>query len=242
MEQNKLAEHQLEAFYHDLFVEDQARDFVALLGGNPSCGEIVDMGGGCGFFAHQLKSQSECNVKVIDMDVTSVKACHELGVEAIQGDALSPEITGREGVVCFNLILHHLVGESETKTLAMQTGALSVWKRPHVKYIFVNEYIYESWFSDISGRLIFQITKSPILSWVGRMVAVVVPSLKANTFGVGVRFRSNAEWIRVFSRAGFRVKASLQGQDEEVSLPRRMLLIKAIRRNSYLLEPSQAIN
>ncbi len=57
--QTKLSGEQVEAFYHDLFVDDQVRGFVSLLGTNPSCGNIVDLGGGCGFFAHQLKRESQ---------------------------------------------------------------------------------------------------------------------------------------------------------------------------------------
>jgi hypothetical protein len=171
------------------------------------------------------------------MDIASVKACHELGVEATQGDALNPEVTGDEGVACFNLILHHLVGKSESQTIDMQTKALAVW-RPHIKHIFVNEYIYESVIGNFSGWLFFQITKSSILSCFGRLVSIFIPSLKANTFGVGVRFRSNAEWRQVFSRAGFSVKGFVAGRKEHVSLPRRMLLIKSVQRDSYLLEPA----
>ena len=39
--------------------------------------------------------------------------------------------------------------------------------------------------------------------------SIVVPSLKANTFGVGVRFRAHGEWLRVFESAGYDVKSSV---------------------------------
>ena len=84
------------------------------------------------------------------------------------------------------------------------------------------------------------ITKSPILSWIGRIGAAVMPSLKANTFGVGVRFRSTQEWLRVFEAAGYVVKSKIVGSEEPVSLPRRLLAIKHIRRDSYRLEPVTA--
>ena len=49
------------------------------------------------------------------------------GIDAICGDALKPAITGDENIVCFNLILHHLVGATETQTYKMQGDVLFVW-------------------------------------------------------------------------------------------------------------------
>ena len=234
--QKILSAEQIEAFYHDQFVEDQVRHFVLLFGANSNLKNVTDMGGGCGFFAKRLKNQAAYKVKVVDMDVASVQACRDSGIDATQGDALHPEISGHENIVSFNLILHHLVAGSDGGTLALQTAALAVW-RPHVQSVFVNEYIYESYLRNFSGWLIFRITKSPVLSWFGRVVSKVVPSLKANTFGVGVRFRASQEWRRVFESAGYIVKSCVVGENEHVSLPRRLLLIKHIRRDSFMLEP-----
>jgi hypothetical protein len=136
--------------------------------------------------------------------------------------------------VCFNLILHHLVGSSEKETLDFQMRAVTAWKNESVK-IFVNEYIYESWIKNFSGWLIYQITKNKFLSAIGNSISKFVPSLKANTFGVGVRFRSNSEWIDIFKNAGFIVEKEIKGDNELISLPRRILLIKEIRRDSFLL-------
>lgn len=170
------------------------------------------------------------------MDMASVEACRVADIDASQGDAINPKISGDEDIVSFNLILHHLVGASERETVALQTKALAVW-RPHVQSVFVNEYIYESYLNNFSGWLIFRITKSPILSWFGRVVSTVVPSLKANTFGVGVRFRASQEWQRMFESAGYVVKSTIVGKNEHISLPRRLLFIKHIRRDSFMLEP-----
>lgn len=236
MVQKILATEQIEAFYHDQFVEDQARHFVSLYGTSAGSRNVIDMGGGCGFFAKRLKRHACYKVQVIDMDLVSVNACHDAGIDARQGDALTPKISGDENIVSFNLILHHLVGATDSDTLALQTRALAVWQ-PYIQSVFVNEYIYESYLGNFSGWVIFRITKSAVLSWFGRVVSTVVPSLKANTFGVGVRFRSSAEWHRVFESAGYVVKSSVYGANENVSLPRRLLLIKHIRRDSFMLEP-----
>ena len=70
-----------------------------------------------------------------------------------------------------------------------------------------------------------------------RFIAKLSPSLKANTFGVGVRFRSHKEWCKLFESLGFKVVGTKIGEEEFVSLPRRLLLIKNCRRDSFLLEP-----
>jgi hypothetical protein len=235
--QTPLSTEQIRSFHHDGFVEDQVRHFVSLCGPAASDhGEVVDVGGGCGFFAKRVNALTGRKVRVLDTDLASIEVCRQAGVEAVYGDALSPELTGREGVATFNMILHHLVGRSERETLDLQRQAISVWRR-HVRAVFVNEYIYESYVGNFSGWLIFQITKNRLLSWVGRAVSTIAPSLKANTFGVGVRFRAHGEWLRVFQAAGYEVKSSIIGAEEPVSLARRMLLIKRMRRDSFLLQP-----
>ena len=234
--QKILSAEQIEAFFHNNFVEDQVSHFVTLCGEHGEMKCVIDMGGGCGFFAKQLNDAAGYNVKVIDMDQASVDACHRVGIDAIQGDALNPKISGNENIVSFNLILHHLVTGTDRDTLALQIKALAVWKT-HSQYLFINEYIYESYIGNISGWVIYQITKNPTLSWIGGVVSRAVPSLKANTFGVGVRFRASKEWQEVFAAAGYVVKATVVGQKENVSFPRRLLLIKNISRDSFLLEP-----
>jgi hypothetical protein len=233
--QNKLSNEQVEAFYHDHFVEAQAGDFVRLLGAMEG-GKVVDVGGGCGFFARRLGELTGRRVRVLDTDAASVESCRKAGIEAEVGDALAPRIAGDEDVAAFNLILHHLVGRSEAATRDLQRRALAAW-RPKVRAVFVNEYIYESYFGGFSSWLIYRITKSRILSWIGRAVSTFVPSLRANTFGVGVRFRDRRQWRAIFEEAGYEVVASLVGPDEVVSWPRRLLLIKRIGRDSFILKP-----
>lgn len=234
--QTKLSTAQIEAFYHDEFVEDQVRDFRALVGSASGKKAIVDIGGGCGFFARRLSDVSGARTRVIDMDPGSIEKCRELGVEGQLGDALAPQPNGDEDVVCLNLILHHLVGRNEDETRALQKRALQAW-RGHVRGVFVNEYIYQSFVRYWSGRLIYQITSSQTLSWIGRQAGRIIPAFRANTFGVGVRFRSNEEWRRLFADAGYRVSGYHEGAPERISPPLRGLMIKTIRRDSYFLEP-----
>jgi hypothetical protein len=121
-------------------------------------------------------------------------------------------------------------------TRALQKQALSAWLHK-VKYIFVNEYVYQSYLGNVSGRLIYEITKNRFLSFIGSAISKIVPSLRANTFGVGVRFRAHDEWAKLFEEGGFRVVARVYGKDDYFALPRRLLLIRTIRRDSFLLAP-----
>jgi hypothetical protein len=234
--QVKLSESQIAAFYVDVFAESQVKDFLKLT--KMPAKNVVDVGGGVGYFAQRLL-QSDINyrIRVIDSDLTSIARVKLLGNENIQaelGDALNPEVKGDEDVVCFNLILHHLIGKTERQTRALQKKALLAWKGSGAK-LFINEYIYESYVKDFSGRLIYEITHNWILSAVGELISKIIPSLKANTFGVGVRFRANREWIKLFEECGFAVVSISHGKAEWISIPRRLLLIRQVRRDSFLL-------
>lgn len=239
--QQKLSPDQIKAFYHNDFVESQVCDFITLQGASikltVGAGAIIDIGGGAGFFAKAIQDRLSIKVRVLDSDAQSVLFCQQAGIEATHGDALNPVIVGTDNVVCFNLILHHLVGKSEDETLNLQRRSLSVW-HSSARSIFVNEYIYESFvFHDISGWLIYRITSSPLLSSIGGLIARLIPSLKANTFGVGVRFRPHEEWRKIFISLGFDIIGIVKGEEEGVSLARRLLLIKKCRRDSFLLKP-----
>lgn len=238
--QRKLKPGQLEAFYHDEFVTSQIAHFDRLLKGRMDVdGVTVDIGGGVGHFGLALQSLlPEAQIRVLDMDKVSVQKAKERGIHAVQGDALSPPISGNENVVCFNLILHHLIGKSEAATLDMQSRAMLAW-RNQAKWLFVDEYIYDSYLLDLSGKLIYWITRSQLLSAIGRMAGKFLPSLNANTFGIGVRFRSDRDWRHIFENLGFDVVDYARGPEENVSLARRLLLIRSCRRDSYLLSPSK---
>ena len=235
--QSKLSSDQLFEFYHDEFVLDQIQHFSELFDNSekPINGVLVDVGGGVGYFARIIQEQSNYSVRVIDTDPVSINRCKLAGLEAIIGDATNLDPMGDEAVVCFNLILHHLVSTSDKKTKELQTKAINVWKRTGCT-LFINEYIYDSYLKNISGWLIYHITKSQILSTIGKVISSVVPTLRANTFGVGVRFRSHKEWETIFKEEGFTITGVKLGKEETVKLPLRLLLIKTIRRDSYLLK------
>jgi len=235
--QRTLSDDQVAASYHDAFVEDQTRHFMSLTANSSSSGTVVDVGGGRGFFAQRLRHLTGRRLRAVDMDAKSVAVCHKAGLDAHVGGALASVMAGDENAVCFNLILHHLIGSSEAVTRRLRRQAMVVWQG-HANHVFVNEHIYESFLGNLSGWLIYQITKSRLLSAIGRAVARWVPVLKASTFAVGVRFRAHQEWVGLFADAGYAVKRVILGQPERVPLPLRLPLIREIRRDSFLLSPS----
>lgn len=233
--QQKLSGAQIAEFYHDEFVRDQARDFGELAAPLDREGVVVDIGGGVGYFAERVHAEFGYPVRVVDMDPESVARCEARSVPSQLGDALNPPVAGDEACICFNLILHHLVAQDEEQTRQLQMGAIAAWRERDMP-IFVNEYIYESFIDRMSGRLIYWITSNKLLSAIGGFAARFIPAFKANTFGVGVRFRSHDEWLALFGEAGFSARKVRIGADEPIRLPLRLLLIKAIRRDSFLLQ------
>lgn len=233
-----LDEHRLSEFYHDNFVSDQVRDFGILLGPVIRKNDVIaDVGGGCGYFAAAIRGKFDVRAIVLDSDPRSVLACRSAEIEAELFDALAPKFRGDEVAATFNLVLHHLVGTSGAKTRSMQTLALVAW-RQHCRHVFVNEYIYESLLAPgLSAWLIWVVTSSRLLSTLASLVGRVIPSLRANTLGVGVRFRTAQDWKRVFEGAGYTLLDHVQGQNEPVSVARRILAIRTIRRDSFLLAP-----
>ena len=237
-EQKKLDERQIAYFDSEWAVDAQVENFLHLM--NDFMPEqpkiILDVGGGKGYFATKINAATKCSVRVLDSDMKSIDTVNESEnpVTGVVGDALNPEIVGDESVICFNLILHHLIGNHETATRQLQQKGLSVWK-DSCCCIFVNEIMYESYLGNFSSRLIYEITKNKFLSMIGKMISIFIPSLRANTFGVGVRFRSHEDWVSLFTESGFDITSKISGEKEPVSFFLRLLLIKEIRRDSFLL-------
>ena len=178
-----LNQHQIEEFYVDCFAENQVEHFIHMtkeLNLN-STKRIVDIGGGCGYFARALHQKTGYLLRVVDRDTKSIDAVISLNNSKIEGeigDALSPRIKGDESIASFNLILHHLIGNNESETRSLQKSALCYWIEK-LDYVFVNEYIYESFISNLSGSLIFNLTRSKFFSIIGKVVGKFVPSLKS---------------------------------------------------------------
>ena len=239
--QKVLSAEQTQEFYHDHFVADQVGGLLRALGPSLKTDDlIVDIGGGCGYFARALTGRASIAARVMDTDPASIAACLAAGTDAQLADALVPAIRGDETIACFNMVLHHLVGASDAQTRALQVEALRSW-RSQVRYVFVNEYVYESFGSPgWSGKLIWSVTSSRMLSALAKLAAKVLPSLRANTLGVGVRFRPVAEWLVIFKEAGYELTFHELGEEESIPVPRRALLIRSTRRDNFVLRPLAA--
>ena len=173
--QNRLSEAQVEAFLNTNFEEDQIAHFESLFEGKEfdSSSVIVDVGGGVGHFAKLLSNKIANKVRVLDIDERSIKILKETctdRIEALVAGAHNPPIFGDEKIVTINLVLHHLVGSSERATIELQKNALEAWQG-YTDYIFVNEYVYESFVGNLSGRLIYTVTSSKLLSSISFFVS-----------------------------------------------------------------------
>src|ERR1017187_6687189 len=118
-QQAVLNRDQLDAFDFDGFVESQYLALRMLVSENniylDANDYIVDIGGGRGYFAKRI-SALHSRVRVYETDPKSIDHCYSIGIEARLVDAVRPEIMGDEKIICFNLILHHLIGSTDTET------------------------------------------------------------------------------------------------------------------------------
>lgn len=238
--QRLLDKARVAAFHHDDFVTTQVGDFAEMMGDSvgPDA-RIVDIGGGVGRFASALAARFGCTARLVDVDAESVRQACLRGVDAELGDALTTRAADGAHVATLNLILHHLVGSGSAATKALQQQALvNLRNKDGPARLFVNEYIYESFAVEGYGAaMIYGVTSSRVLSGIAGTIAAVVPSLRANTFGIGVRFRSRAGWAGIFARAGWRIVREKRGPAETISLPRRLAFaLRSIRRDSFVLE------
>jgi hypothetical protein len=235
-----LGDKQIAAFNTDRNASEQAARFIRFsqaVGGIAPGRFVVDVGGGNGYFARELHARTGWSVRVIDSDEKSIDGCKALaiaGVEAVVGDAIAPQIRGDEGAAAFNLVLHHLIGRTEADTAMLQEKSLRAW-RGRVPFLMVSEISYDSLAFDLTGKVIFAVTSSKLLSKIAGVVGKFVPSLRANTLGVGVRFRSKREWLSFFDRSGYRVLEVVEGEPEPISIPLRFLFVKQIRSDFFLL-------
>jgi SAM-dependent methyltransferase len=241
--QSTLNSDQLSKFYLNNFATRQSQHFLFLTKEiNIMRMAVLDIGGGIGAFARALKSKSSMEVIVLDSDEEAVRICkeyksNEIAINAVIGDALNPPRLDDVGIVCFNLILHHLVGKDEAETKELQKKALTYW-RDKAQYIFINEYIYDSYILNCSGRIIYLFTSNKILSKIATLVGKFIPTLRANTSGVGVRFRAHKEWVKFFDECGYKVAGKVIADNDYVSPFLRLLLIDKIRTDSFLLKPN----
>jgi hypothetical protein len=238
--QTILSTQSLAEFYHADFAREQVEDLCALAATSMLGATIVDLGGGVGHFAELLRTEHGADARVLDLDSESVRRCLDRSVPASVGDAITTRAADGADFAAFNMILHHLVGAGFHMTEKLQTAALANLANPRgPKRVFVSEFVYEGYIPNWPAALIFAVTSSKMLSKAGASVARVVPSLRANTFGTGVRFRAASDWTRMFARSGWRVSAYRTHPSGPIGVAKLMALgLRSWRRDSFLLERS----
>jgi SAM-dependent methyltransferase len=183
------------------------RQLLAMLGpisadaATPPPIAVLDVGGGIGTVGRVLAERLDhLRVDVVDNSVLARESFvrHDR-VRLIFGDFLTMTETEHYHYVIFRTVLHHIIGASAAETRHRQRQAIEKAGRllaPGGK-IAVIENFYESYLgNDVSGEIIFQLTKLKFLAGLTRR-------LGANTAGEGVRFRSFDAWIRLFVEQGF---------------------------------------
>jgi SAM-dependent methyltransferase len=223
----QLAEDQLAAFDREFvtdviweaFASEVRKDFP------DGIFSFIDLGGGNGVFADRvLRNFPKSTGTVLDNapSLLEKNVPHERKTVVLGGiEQIESLLPGRRfDVVCFNWVLHHLVGSTheastkhQCKALQDAAGLLSPNGR-----ISVIENFYDGWLFDaLPGRVIFELTASKAL-------AGLIRSMGANTAGVGVCFRSRNDWHKTMSASGLSVRNTQVDYIWRTSLPKKALL------------------
>lgn len=141
-------------------------------------------------------------------------------------------------LITVNVLLHHLIAAEENTTRWNVMQCLTDLRkilRPEA-YLVVYEQVFDGfWPMFDPGTMVYRLTsiKQP-------MVTSLMHYLGANTAGIGVRFRSRAEWREIFGEVGFKIASELWAYRDPVPLYRRLALgIRDVGSYLFLLRPDQ---
>jgi len=197
-----LSNEQLEAFdspyeegYFRAFERCVERDFGDSF-------SLLDIGGGNGGFADRVLARwPRAMVSVADNSAMMLaKNRPDPRKRLVERSATDLSGIGRFDIVCFNCVLHHLVGASYALSLSNIQSALAnagaiLNERGRVS---VNENPCNGIvFDRAPGRILYSLTSA-------RSIANIVRAAGGNTAGVGVCFQSTTQWKRHFANAGLR--------------------------------------
>lgn len=173
--------------------------------------DILDMGGGNGAFSDSLL-EGLPHARVTNLDVSGLLIARNrshprkrLVVGSIE-DADQLLEGWSFDLICFNWVLHHLVGDSYQATRAnvIQALRLSASLLKPGGMICIAETRFQGWLWS-PGWLVYQITR------VRQPAFVALASRYFNTAGVGVCFRSEDEWSDLFADAGLEERHAFYG-------------------------------
>jgi tRNA1(Val) A37 N6-methylase TrmN6 len=157
---------------------------------------VMDVGGGMGAVGRVLAEASErIHVDVVDNSALAAKHfLHHDRLRLIYDDFLNVHSDKKYDVMIFRTVLHHIIGNSSRKTLALQHKAISKARdllHDDGRLIIIENFYDPVVSKDLSGEIIFQCTKL-------KAFAPIFRRLGANTAGEGVRFRSLDSWLEMF--------------------------------------------
>lgn len=197
----------------------------------------LDVGGGIGAFAKTVTdSVPNSFVEVVDLSpLARDNFVNSPNTEFVFDDFLARDFNEQYDFVFVRLLLHHLVSDSFSSSLAAQATALkkvASLVRPGGR-IFIIENLYEpKIFTDVTGKIIYQLTKLQSLR-------SLIFRLGANTAGEGVLFHSEEIWYNLFESAGLGVISSRRSLSWGKNMPlwqRILLLCKHRFQCIYMLE------
>jgi SAM-dependent methyltransferase len=203
---------------------------------------VLDVGGGNGVFLDRLLDvfPKAKGVLLDDSSYMLRRNKAHLRKRLLQHSALalSDAFSGeRFDLITVNVLLHHLVGSTRRETRTNVQCFLNEARALLVPggRLVVYEQCYEGWVPFVEpGSLIFALTsvRSPVL-------AKLMRRFGANTAGVGVAFRSESGWRRLFVRAGLELVENTAIHDDRLRVWRVFLLtIRRVCRRVFVLAPS----
>jgi Methyltransferase domain len=160
---------------------------------------FLDVGGGNGIFADQLLAYYPNSTgTVLDNSQLLLNKNTTNSRKTIICDSVEnlSKLETKYDLICFNWLLHHLIGNSylstrENISAAISTATLLLTDRGRIS-IFENT--YNGLVADgLPSLLIFTLTSS-------RAIAGFIKKMGANTAGVGVCFLSQKQWVQVLEK------------------------------------------
>ena len=201
---------------------------------------FVDVGGGNGSFADMLLAAYPLARGVV-LDPAEIllrenKPHPRKEVKLARAENMDELFGERKfDLILFNWILHHVVLDSYSKTVALQRSVISKARRllKPGGVVSVLENLYEGTVVDgVPSRLIFELTKSALLK-------PLVSRLGANTAGCGVCFRSRKAWQEDADRAGLRVDKFMELSLKPIGLVKELLLhVGYVGHGFFWLQPA----
>ena len=172
--------------------------------------EIVDIGGGSGYFANEVKTFYESknnNVSMTVIDYCKYDEWEKYGninfinlpvfeaLEKIENECLD--------IIFINAVLHHLVYSTykKTRNAQKQLMGLAYTKLKKNGYVCIREcYVENPVIKELSIPLVYWLTSSK-----NPLILRMSKKLGSNSAGVGVCFLSIKKLVRLFGQTGFEI-------------------------------------